>query len=170
MACACLSSMTKPTPVGFWRWCWNEPVAVVVTAGQRSAQRLRRLPRRVPTCWSATWVCRTQDGFDLIRHVRGDGYDARDLPAVALTAFVQKNDAHLALLAGFQVHLPKPVDSHDLTSVVARLAGKGSLVGFDCEEPSEATTPVVSTDTIGFFFSSSPEPWRSMRQHVSPRS
>ena len=29
-----------------------------------------------------------QDGFDLIRHVRGHGHDARELSAVALTAFV----------------------------------------------------------------------------------
>ncbi len=48
----------------------------------------------------------------------------RTLPAVALTAFVQKDDARLALLAGFQVHVPKPVDPHDLTSVIARLAGR----------------------------------------------
>ena len=67
-----------------------------------------------------------QDGFDLIRQLRDDGHDARDLPAVALTAFVQKDDAHLALLAGFQVHLPKPIDPHDLTSVIARLAGRTS--------------------------------------------
>jgi hypothetical protein len=30
----------------------------------------------------------------------------------------------LALLAGFQAHLPKPVDPHDLTSIIARLAGR----------------------------------------------
>ncbi|HWL73092.1 MAG TPA: response regulator, partial [Burkholderiaceae bacterium] len=63
-----------------------------------------------------------QDGFDLIRQLRADGYDARNLPAVALTAFVQKGDTHLALSAGFQVHLPKPVDPHELTVVIARLA------------------------------------------------
>jgi CheY-like chemotaxis protein len=62
-----------------------------------------------------------QDGFDLIRHVR-ERHDAKDLPAVALTAFVQKDDAYLALLAGFQVHVAKPVDPHDLTSVIAKLA------------------------------------------------
>ncbi len=65
-----------------------------------------------------------QDGLDLIRQLRADGHDAKDLPAVALTAFVQKDDAHLALSAGFQVHLPKPVDPHDLTSAIARLAGR----------------------------------------------
>jgi CheY-like chemotaxis protein len=52
--------------------------------------------------------------------LRDDGHNARDLPAVALTAFVQRDDAHLALLAGFQVHLPKPIDPHELTSIIAR--------------------------------------------------
>lgn len=65
-----------------------------------------------------------RDGFDLIRQLRDDGHDARELPAVALTAFLQQDDAHSALLAGFQAHLPKPVDPHNLTSVIARLAGR----------------------------------------------
>ena len=64
-----------------------------------------------------------QDGFDLIRQLRDDGRDVRDVPAVALTAYVLKEDAHLAESAGFQVHLPKPVDPHQLTAVIARLAG-----------------------------------------------
>jgi CheY-like chemotaxis protein len=70
-----------------------------------------------------------QDGSDLIRQLRDDGHDARDLPAVALTAFVQKDDAHLALSAGFQIHLPKPVDPHELTSIVARPTGSGLDTG-----------------------------------------
>ena len=65
-----------------------------------------------------------QDGFDLIREVRELGYDEKELPAVALTAFVQTNDARLALLAGFQIHVPKPVDPHHLTLVIARLVNR----------------------------------------------
>jgi len=64
------------------------------------------------------------DGFDLIRQVRARGHTAKEHPAVALTAFVRKDDARQALLAGFQVHLPKPVDPHDLTAVIASLAGR----------------------------------------------
>jgi len=62
--------------------------------------------------------------LDLIRQVRDQGHDARHLPAVALTALVQKNDAHLALLAGFQVHVSKPVHPHNLTSVILSLTGR----------------------------------------------
>jgi CheY-like chemotaxis protein len=64
-----------------------------------------------------------QDGYELIRKVRGAGRTARELPAVALTAFAHKEDRLRALLAGFQVHVPKPIDTHDLTAVIATLAG-----------------------------------------------
>jgi signal transduction histidine kinase/CheY-like chemotaxis protein len=65
-----------------------------------------------------------QDGYDLIREVRRRGYHAKELPAVALSAFVHKDDARQAVLAGFQVHIPKPVDPHDLTAVIASLTGR----------------------------------------------
>jgi CheY-like chemotaxis protein len=65
-----------------------------------------------------------QDGFDLIREIRARGHHAKDLPAVALSAFVHKNDRRQALLAGFQMHVSKPADPHDLTAVIASLAGR----------------------------------------------
>ena len=65
-----------------------------------------------------------QDGYDLIRQVRGLGHTVKDLPAVALTAFAHKDDRRRALLAGFQVHVSKPVDPHDLIAVVGSLSGR----------------------------------------------
>ena len=52
------------------------------------------------------------------------GLDARTLPAIALTAFVQNDDAREALAAVFQVHLGKPVNVYELTVVISRLAGR----------------------------------------------
>jgi CheY-like chemotaxis protein len=65
-----------------------------------------------------------QDGFDLIREIRRRGFHAKDLPAIALTAFVRKTDRGQALLAGYHVHLSKPVDPHELTEFLASLAGR----------------------------------------------
>jgi CheY-like chemotaxis protein len=65
-----------------------------------------------------------QDGYDLIRQVRARGLNAKELPAVALTAFAHRDDRRRALLAGFQMHVPKPIDPHDLTAVIATLAGR----------------------------------------------
>jgi signal transduction histidine kinase/ActR/RegA family two-component response regulator len=65
-----------------------------------------------------------QDGYDLIREIRRRGLHPKDLPAIALTGFAHKDDARAAVLAGFQVHIPKPVDIHDLTAIIASLAGR----------------------------------------------
>jgi PAS domain S-box-containing protein len=62
-----------------------------------------------------------QDGYELIRTVRKRGYQ---LPAAALTAFARADDRRRALLAGFQIHLAKPVDPGELTAAVASLAGR----------------------------------------------
>jgi PAS domain S-box-containing protein len=65
-----------------------------------------------------------RDGYDLIRAIRAQGRDAAALPAVAVTAFASPEDRQRALAAGFQVHLAKPVDPRELTSVIAELAGR----------------------------------------------
>src|SRR3954470_24792382 len=65
-----------------------------------------------------------RDGYDLIREIRARGRDAVALPAVAVTAFASPQDRQRALAAGFQVHLAKPVDPRELTSVIASLAGR----------------------------------------------
>jgi CheY-like chemotaxis protein len=97
--------------------------AVVVTAGSVPEAIEARAKAR-PDVLVSDLGMPDQDGFDLIRQLREEGHDARDLPAVALTAFVQKDDARLALSAGYQVHLPKPVDPDDPTSVIAKLVGR----------------------------------------------
>jgi ATP-binding cassette subfamily B protein len=47
------------------------------------------------------------------------------LPAVALTGHAQPGDRIRALMAGFQVHLAKPVEPVELVSTLAALAGRG---------------------------------------------
>jgi CheY-like chemotaxis protein len=64
------------------------------------------------------------DGYGLIRQVRARGLGPRDLPAVALTAFARAEDRRLALSAGFQSHVSKPVDASELSTVIASLTGR----------------------------------------------
>ncbi len=97
--------------------------ALVVAAGSVPAA-IDALAQARPDVLVSDLGMPEMDGLDLIRQVRGRGHHARDLPAVALTAFVQKEDQRLALMAGFQVHVAKPVDPHDLTVVIASLAGR----------------------------------------------
>jgi hypothetical protein len=63
-----------------------------------------------------------EDGYSLIRRIRG-GPQA-DMHAVALTAYARPEDRRRALDAGFEMHLPKPVEPIELVSAVADLAGR----------------------------------------------
>jgi len=67
-----------------------------------------------------------ESGYELIRKVRSLSSEASDLPAVALTAFATEKDRQLALSAGFQVHLPKPVDPDVLIETIERLANSNN--------------------------------------------
>jgi CheY-like chemotaxis protein len=63
-----------------------------------------------------------RDGYDLIREVRALGHSFQNLPAIALTALAGPQDRRRALLAGYQVHLAKPIDSTELTTAIAVLS------------------------------------------------
>lgn len=95
-----------------------------VTAAAGAAEALDALSKSRPNILISDLGMPDEDGFDLIRQVRALGHSVKDLPAVALTAFVHKDDQRRTLLAGFQIHIPKPVDPHDLTAVVASLTGR----------------------------------------------
>jgi CheY-like chemotaxis protein/anti-sigma regulatory factor (Ser/Thr protein kinase) len=61
------------------------------------------------------------DGYSLIRKVRSlDGFGGQ-IPAVALTAFARTEDRIKALAAGFNMHVPKPVEPAELIAVIASL-------------------------------------------------
>ena len=51
----------------------------------------------------------------------------RRTPAVALTAYARTEDRTRALLAGFQIHVPKPVEPAELIAVIASLAPAACL-------------------------------------------
>jgi CheY-like chemotaxis protein/anti-sigma regulatory factor (Ser/Thr protein kinase) len=63
-----------------------------------------------------------QDGHDLIRTVRSLPDPAKaGIPAIALTAFARGEDRTQALLAGFNVHMSKPVELSELLVSLADL-------------------------------------------------
>jgi CheY-like chemotaxis protein len=59
------------------------------------------------------------DGYQLLRALRSEWHAA--YPALALTAYATSEDRQQALEAGFQQHLPKPVDPEELVSTVQKL-------------------------------------------------
>ncbi|EGK83486.1 hybrid sensor histidine kinase/response regulator [Microcoleus vaginatus PCC 9802] len=68
-----------------------------------------------------------EDGYSLIHQLRQlEAQRGGRLPAIALTAYARNDDRQQALLAGFQMHLTKPVDAAELVAVVASLTGRTS--------------------------------------------
>lgn len=62
------------------------------------------------------------DGYQLIRKIRAmHSGQLRNLPAIALTAYARADDRQRALLAGFQMHVSKPVEPRELIAGIASL-------------------------------------------------
>ena len=66
----------------------------------------------------------TEDDFALVREVRTfASAKIRSLPAIAVTAYANPEDRVKALVAGYQNHVPKPVDANVLAAAIATLVG-----------------------------------------------
>ncbi|MHC5857599.1 hybrid sensor histidine kinase/response regulator [Nostoc sp.] len=97
-----------------------------VTAVSSVGEALEALGRLQPDILVSDIGMPDEDGYSLIRKVRAQEAEQEEkIPAVALTAFARDEERRLALQAGFQVHLSKPIEPEELVKVVANLA-KGS--------------------------------------------
>jgi PAS domain S-box-containing protein len=65
-----------------------------------------------------------EDGYHLIAQVRAlaDAHSAR-IPAIAVTAYARAEDRQRMLLAGFQMHISKPIEPQELIAGIASLVG-----------------------------------------------
>jgi PAS domain S-box-containing protein len=65
------------------------------------------------------------DGYQFIQQVRRLSAErGGKTPAVALTAFARTEDRIRTMVAGYQVHLSKPVEPHELLAAVGSLSGR----------------------------------------------
>lgn len=66
-----------------------------------------------------------EDGYEFMRKVRALPPEQGGLvPAIALTGYATRKDRELALAAGYQIHLAKPVEPEELMTAIASLAGR----------------------------------------------
>lgn len=102
----------------------EDRAAVVRTAGSaEEAFELLRADR--PDVLISDIGMPVEDGYDLIRRVRALPRDRGGAtPAIALTAYARSEDRQKVILAGFQLHLAKPVEAGELLASVASLAGR----------------------------------------------
>jgi signal transduction histidine kinase/CheY-like chemotaxis protein len=100
-----------------------ERAGAKVTAVATAAAALEVLQRTQPDLLVSDIEMPEQDGYDLIRRIRAlPAAERGRIPAVALTAYAGAQDRLRALSAGFQMHVPKPVQPRELVTALVRLA------------------------------------------------
>jgi len=98
-----------------------------VTAIASVGEAVEALERERPDVLVSDIGMPGEDGYALIRKIRALGPErGGQVPAAALTGFAHGEDTSRVLSAGYQVHLPKPVEPSQLAQVVGTLAGRRS--------------------------------------------
>jgi PAS domain S-box-containing protein len=104
-----------------------EQFGAVVTAAVSVSEALEHFQQHRPDVLLSDIGMPTADGYALIRQIRSLPPEAGgQVPAAALTAYVRGDDRLQALAAGFQLHVPKPIEPIRLLHVVAQLAGRAT--------------------------------------------
>jgi len=94
--------------------------AEVITSSS-AGEALARLDHSKPDVLVSDIGMPVLDGYAFIKRVRALDSANRDVPAIALTAYARAEDRMRALAAGFQMHVPKPVEASELVMVIASL-------------------------------------------------
>ncbi len=96
-----------------------------VTVVASAAEALEAVRRERPDVLLSDVEMPGEDGYALIAQVRAlPPEEGGQTPAAALTAYARMEDRTRALRAGFQMHVPKPVEPAELVAVVANLAAR----------------------------------------------
>lgn len=111
-----------PQSLDFARFALEQSGASVVTA--TSAREARgSFSQHPPDVLVSDLMMPGEDGFALIREIRAlEDRLGSYTPAAALTALARADDRRRALVAGYQMHVAKPVDPSELVITVERLA------------------------------------------------
>jgi PAS domain S-box-containing protein len=102
-----------------------EKCGAKVTAVNSAADAWRSLQETRPDVILSDIGMPGEDGYSLIKKIRALPEDkGGKTPAAALTAYARAEDRMRVLRAGFQIHLPKPIEPAELVAVVANLSGR----------------------------------------------
>ncbi len=100
--------------------------ARVVTA-ESASDALEKMSKNFPDVIISDIGMPETDGFDLIRQVKEQYPQAKNLITIALTAYARKTDKLKAIAAGFDYHIPKPLEASQLVNKIRELIDEISL-------------------------------------------
>ncbi|WP_414519202.1 PAS domain S-box protein [Nostoc sp. PCC 9305] len=104
-----------------------EQYGATVTAVESADEALQTLVQSQPDILLSDIGMPFMDGYMLLREVRKlPPEQGGQIPAIALTAYAGEINYNQAMAAGFQKHLPKPVDPVDLAAAIVSLIGNTS--------------------------------------------
>ncbi|MEH1832496.1 MAG: PAS domain S-box protein [Nostoc sp.] len=96
-----------------------------VTAVESATEALETIAQSRPDILLSDIGMPLMDGYMLLREVRKlPPNQGGQIPAIALTAYAGEINYNQAMAAGFQKHLPKPVDPVDLATAIVSLIGQ----------------------------------------------
>jgi signal transduction histidine kinase/ActR/RegA family two-component response regulator len=98
-----------------------EGAEVVVTDSARAALDQLRAPGADFDVVVTDIGMPEEDGYSLVRKLRALSYGDRVL-AIALTGYASRSDVEAAIDAGFDLHVPKPVDFDSFVPIIRRLS------------------------------------------------
>ena len=102
----------------------REHRATVLTAAS-GGEALQTLVAQKPDVLICDIGMPLMDGYEVMRRVRALApEDGGRTPALAVTAFASRKDRTRTMLAGFNVHMGKPVEVAELVATIASLAGR----------------------------------------------
>ncbi|MEH2233625.1 MAG: PAS domain S-box protein [Nostoc sp.] len=104
-----------------------EQYGATVTAVESADEALQTLVQSQPDILLSDIGMPLMDGYMLLGEVRKlPPEQGGQIPAIALTAYAGEINYNQAMAAGFQKHLPKPVDPADLAAAIVSLIGHTS--------------------------------------------
>ena len=98
-----------------------EQCGAKIIAADSVKQALVEYERKQPDVVISDISMPSEDGYALIRHIRSSKNDKSRIPAIALTAYARESDKQQALEAGFDLHLPKPIEPLRLVKSLSQL-------------------------------------------------
>lgn len=102
--------------------CVLESCGIEVRLAGNVADALSALKDHTPDVIISDIGMPDEDGYILIRAIRTLPTEEKNIPVIALTAFSRGEDRTRALVAGFNMHMAKPVEPSTLVRAVAELA------------------------------------------------